>query len=171
VRITDIKTFLMQAQFPPDDAYATAHRTDAAKQESSTSATRNWLFLKVYTDAGVTGVGECSGWPRVVERAVHDLTPLLIGEDPGDIARLWQKSFSAMMAHGMTGVVGAGALSGIDMALWDIKGKALGTPVWNLLQHARGCQESQGSRHQGDQDRRGRGHRREGRWDPPCSRR
>jgi galactonate dehydratase len=133
VRITDIKTFLMQAQFPPDDAYATAHRTDAAKQESSTSATRNWLFLKVYTDAGVTGVGECSGWPRVVERAVHDLTPLLVGEDPGDIARLWQKSFSAMMAHGMTGVVGAGALSGIDMALWDIKGKALGTPVWNLL--------------------------------------
>ena len=133
MRITDIKTFLMQAQFPPDDAYATAHRTDAAKKESSTSATRNWLFIKIHTDAGITGVGECSGWPRVVERAVKDLTPLLVGEDPGNIERLWQRSFSAMMAHGMTGVVGAGALSGIDMALWDIKGKALGTPVWNLL--------------------------------------
>jgi len=133
LRITDIKTFLMQAQFPPEEAYATAHRVDAAKGQSGRSATRNWLFLKVYTDAGITGVGECSGWPRVVERAVQDLTPLLVGEDPGDIERLWQKSFSAMMAHGMTGVVGAGALSGIDMALWDIKGKALGTPVWNLL--------------------------------------
>src|SRR4029077_1446722 len=65
--------------------------------------------------------------------AVHDLASILIGEDPGNIERLWQKSFSAMMAHGMTGVVGAGALSGIDMALWDIKGKALGTPIWNLL--------------------------------------
>ena len=133
MRITDIKTFLMQAQFPPEEAYATAHRVDAAKGQSGRSATRNWLFLKVYTDAGITGVGECSGWPRVVERAVQDLTPLLVGEDPGDIERLWQKSFSAMMAHGMTGVVGAGALSGIDMALWDIKGKVLGTPVWNLL--------------------------------------
>ncbi len=85
MRIKDIKTFLMQAQFPPDDAYATAHRTDAAKGQSGTSATRNWLFLKIYTDAGITGVGECSGWPRVVERAVQDLTPLLVGEDPGNI--------------------------------------------------------------------------------------
>ncbi len=133
MRITGIKTFLMQAQFPPEEAYATAHRVDAAKGQSGRSGTRNWLFLKIYTDAGITGVGECSGWPRVVERAVQDLTPLLVGEDPTHIERLWQKCFSAMMAHGMTGVVGAGALSGIDMALWDIKGKALGTPVWNLL--------------------------------------
>ena len=65
LRITDIKTFLMQAQFPPEEAYATAHRVDAAKGQSGRSATRNWLFRKVYTDAGITGVGECSGWPRV----------------------------------------------------------------------------------------------------------
>ena len=124
---------LFAAEFPPEDAYATSNRLDATKGESSQSATRNWLFVKIYTDTGITGLGECSGWPRVVERAVQDLAPLLIGEDPGNIERLWQKSFSAIMAHGMTGVVGAGALSGIDMALWDIKGKVLGTPVWNLL--------------------------------------
>ena len=123
----------MQAEFPPENAYATADGAGALGRISSQSGSRNWLFLKIYTDAGITGVGECSGWPRVVERAVQDLTALLIGEDPGDIERLWQKLFSAMMGHGMTGVVGAGALSGIDMALWDIKGKALQTPVWNLL--------------------------------------
>ena len=133
MRITEIKTFLMQAQFPPEDAYATADRSGPAGRAASQSGSRNWLFVKVYTDAGITGVGECSGWPRVVERAVQDLSALLVGEDPGNIERLWQKLFSAMMGHGMTGVVGAGALSGIDMALWDIKGKALGTPVWNLL--------------------------------------
>ena len=64
---------------------------------------------------------------------MQDLSSLLIGEDPTHIERLWQKMFGAMMGHGMTGVVGAGAMSGIDMALWDIKGKALQTPVWNLL--------------------------------------
>lgn len=56
-----------------------------------------------------------------------------MNEDPSSIERLWQKMHLAMMGHGITGVVGAGALAGIDMALWDLKGKALGTPVWNLL--------------------------------------
>jgi galactonate dehydratase len=133
MRITGIRTFLMQAQFPPEDAYATADKAGPQGRVSSQSGSRNWLFLKIDTDAGITGIGECSGWPRVVERAVQDLSSLLIGEDPTHIERLWQKMFSAMMGHGMTGVVGAGALSGIDMALWDIKGKALQTPVWNLL--------------------------------------
>jgi galactonate dehydratase len=133
MRITEIKTFLMQAQFPPEDAYATADNSGVAGRVASQSGSRNWLFLKIYTDAGITGVGECSGWPRVVERAVQDLSTLLVGEDPRDIERLWQKMFGAIMGHGMTGVVGAGAMSGIDMALWDIKGKVLQTPVWNLL--------------------------------------
>jgi L-alanine-DL-glutamate epimerase-like enolase superfamily enzyme len=57
----------------------------------------------------------------------------MIGEDPMHIERLWQKMFSAIMGHGMTGIVGSGAMTGIEMALWDIKGKALGVPVWNLL--------------------------------------
>lgn len=94
---------------------------------------RNWLFVKVFTDEGIYGVGEASGWPRVVETAIHDLTPLLIGEDPFAIEKLWQKLFIAMMGHGMTGIVGGGALTGIEMALWDIKGKALGVPVYELL--------------------------------------
>ena len=117
MKITEIKTYLMQCA-PP--------------QASGWSA-RNWLFVKVETDAGIYGVGEASGWPRVVETAIHDLTPLMIGEDPFHIERLWSKMQVAMMGHGMTGIVGSGAMTGIEMALWDIKGKALGQPVWNLL--------------------------------------
>ena len=115
MKITDVRTFLMNAS-PPGKA-----------------SWRHWLFVKVYTDEGLYGVGECWGWPRVVETAIHDLKSLVIGEDPFHVERLWHKMFAAVMGHGMTGVVGSGALTGIEMALWDIKGKALGTPVWNLL--------------------------------------
>jgi galactonate dehydratase len=126
MRITKLETFLMQAGAPNDTAWASdgkGHQVGA----------RNWLFVRISTDAGLTGIGECSGWPRVIEAAVQDFRELLIGEDPMAIERLWQKLYVAMMGHGMTGIVGSGALTGIDMALWDIKGKALGTPVWNLL--------------------------------------
>ncbi|MBX2997933.1 MAG: mandelate racemase/muconate lactonizing enzyme family protein [Caldilineaceae bacterium] len=119
MKITEIKTYLMHAG--TGDALAGGW------------ARRNWLFVKVFTDEGIYGVGEASGWPRVVETAIHDLTEILIGEDPMNIERIWQKMFIAMMGHGMTGIVGGGALTGIEMALWDIKGKALGVPVWNLL--------------------------------------
>ncbi len=94
---------------------------------------RNWLFVKVQSDEGVYGIGESSGWPRVVQTAIQDLTPILIGADPMQIEAIVQGLHVAMMGHGMTGVVGSGAISGIEMALWDLKGKVLGVPVWNLL--------------------------------------
>jgi galactonate dehydratase len=117
MKITEIKTYLMHAGPPGNKGWSN----------------RNWLFVKVVTDEGIYGVGEASGWPRVVETAIKDLTPLLIGEDPFNIEKLWQRMLLAMMGHGMTGIVGSGAMTGIEMALWDIKGKALNTPVWNLL--------------------------------------
>lgn len=94
---------------------------------------RNWLFVKVTTEEGLIGWGESSGWPRVIETAIADLTPMLIGEDPGRIERLCQKIQIAIMGHGMTGVVGAGAMTGIEIALWDILGKRLGVPICDLL--------------------------------------
>jgi L-alanine-DL-glutamate epimerase-like enolase superfamily enzyme len=117
MKITEIRTYLMHAAPPGQGGWAS----------------RNWLFVRVFTDEGLYGVGEASGWPRVVETAIRDLTPLLIGEDPFHIERLWNKMMVAMMGHGMTGIVGSGAMTGIEMALWDIKGKALGVPVWNLF--------------------------------------
>ena len=118
MKIKGVRTFLMQA---------------GASGGTSFASSRNWLFVKIDTDDGITGIGECSGWPRVVETAVKDLAALLIGEDPRDIERLWQKLYVGQMGHGMTGTVGTGAIAGLEMALWDIKGKALNTPVWNLL--------------------------------------
>ena len=56
---------------------------------------------------------------------------MIIGEDPFNIERLWSKMF--LQTHGMSGIVGAGAISAIEMALWDIKGKAFNMPVWQLL--------------------------------------
>ena len=120
MKITDIKTFLMMAGSP------------ALKQSTSWSK-RNWCFVKVYTDEGITGLGEGSGWPKVVETAINDLKPIVIGEDPMNIERIWQKMLVSTMGAGMTGTPGSGSMNAIDMALWDIKGKALNTPVWNLL--------------------------------------
>lgn len=124
MRIERIETLLMQAQPPGVTGWAGT---------SALASSRNWLFVEVTTDTGITGIGEGSGWPRVVAAAVDDLAHLLVGEDASDIERLWQKMYVAMMGHGQTGVVGGGAMSALDMALWDIKGKALDTPVWNLL--------------------------------------
>jgi galactonate dehydratase len=126
-RITAIRTHLMQAGPLGVSGWA------ADVRDSITTGTRNWLFVTVETDAGIAGIGEGSGWPRVVEMAVRDLAQLLVGEDAFDIERLWQRMHVAIMGHGMSGVVGQGAIGAIDMALWDIKGKALGVPVWQLL--------------------------------------
>ena len=125
MKITEVKTFLMQAGSPKETAWSATG--------ISSAGTRNWLFVKIYTDGGVTGLGECSGWPRVAETAVNDLAHVLVGQDPTHIERLWQRMHTALMGHGQTGVVGHGAMSGLDMALWDIKGKILDTPLWNLL--------------------------------------
>ena len=91
------------------------------------------MFVKVYTDAGVTGVGEGGGWPVVVAKAIDELAHFVIGEDPFASTRLWFKLYDILHGHGVTGAVRGGAISAIDMALWDIKGKALGVPVYQLL--------------------------------------
>jgi len=126
-RITAIRTHLMQAGPLGVSGWT------ADVRNSITSGTRNWLFVTAETDAGICGIGEGSGWPRVVEAAVSDLAQVVVGEDAFAIERLWQRMHVAIMGHGMSGVVGQGAIGAIDMALWDIKAKALGAPVWQLL--------------------------------------
>ena len=105
MKITDIKTFLMHVGHPDRTKWASdGHETSMAPKGPQAGA-RNWLFVKVYTDEGITGIGECSGWPRVIETAIHDMKDLLIGEDPTHIERLWQKMHVSIMGHGMLGTV------------------------------------------------------------------
>ena len=91
------------------------------------------LFVVVETDAGIWGVGEAglTGRELAVIGAIEHLTPLLIGEDPSRIEHIWQLLFRGGFFPGRR--VLTAAISAIDIALWDIKGKALGVPVFELL--------------------------------------
>ncbi len=91
------------------------------------------LFLKIETDAGITGYGESTihFFAQAAAGMLKDMIPYLIGEDPERIEYLWQSCFRRLFMRG--GPVTGAAISGIDMALWDIKGKSLGVPVYQLL--------------------------------------
>ena len=94
---------------------------------------RNFFFIKVETDAGIYGIGEGGiTWRELAAAACVDhLKPLLIGEDPNRIEHLWQLMFRGGFFP--AGRIACSAISAIDIALWDIRGKALGVPVYDLL--------------------------------------
>jgi len=92
-----------------------------------------WLFLKVHTDAGIVGLGEpiTEGRALTCAEAVKEIEPYLIGKDPRQVVHHWQAIYRHAFYRG--GPILTSALSGIDQALWDIKGKPLGVPVYELL--------------------------------------
>ncbi|HQZ12057.1 MAG TPA: mandelate racemase/muconate lactonizing enzyme family protein [Devosia sp.] len=103
------------------------------------------LIIQIHTDAGITGTGEIHTNP-LVSKAIMDaplcsvsangLRNLLLGEDPRDIGRLWDKMYRHTATYGRRGAL-MHAISGIDIALWDILGQAAGLPVHRLLGGAR----------------------------------
>lgn len=128
-------------------ALMTPERAEAAAQSAPVPARENlkitrletilvkprWLFLKVHTNAGITGLGEpiTEGRAKTCAEAVKELEPYLIGKDPRAVAHHWQAIYRHAFYRG--GPILTSVLSGVDMALWDIKGKALGVPVYELL--------------------------------------
>lgn len=92
-----------------------------------------WCFLKISTDEGICGWGEpiVEGRARTVAQAVKEFEPVLLGQDPLRIEHWWQTMYRTTFYRG--GPVLTSALSGIDEALWDIKGKYYNTPVYELL--------------------------------------
>jgi galactonate dehydratase len=93
-----------------------------------------WVFLRIDTDAGIHGIGQVSSGPNsaVVAAAASKLGPLLVGEDPSRIEYLWTKLYTSFSSLGSLGFVSA-LISGVDIALWDVRGKALGLPIYELL--------------------------------------
>jgi galactonate dehydratase len=103
-------------------------------REGSQAARRNWIFVRIETDEGITGVGEATTENyehAVVAMIEKHYGPYLIGKDPTKITRAWQEM--RRLFWWRNDIVGSSAMSGIDQALWDITGKVYGQPVYKLL--------------------------------------
>lgn len=125
MKITDIRTIPLSFR-----------AANPCMSAASFNAARNALIVEIETDSGLTGIAEAgsAGGPMASTAAVieHELKPLLVGQDPLMIERLWQLMFARSRQHGRRGIV-MHAMSGIDIALWDIAGKAAGMPLYKLF--------------------------------------
>jgi L-rhamnonate dehydratase len=126
VRITDVEAIVLR---------------QAAVDEGIADGSQDDLVILVSTDEGITGIGEVDSAPDVVAALVrqpashavaHSLRGTLIGRDPLDVEGLWDAMYRGLIYVGRRGIA-IHAISGIDIALWDIKGKALGKPVSELI--------------------------------------
>ena len=127
MKITDVRAYVV---VPNLAGGSPGKRDDAGLAEWQ------WTFVVVDTDEGISGWGESSNVPRntslLTGAGVNAIREALIGEDPADIERLWHKVYRRYTYLGSRGFPTT-VLSGVDIALWDIKGKALGRPVYDLL--------------------------------------
>ncbi len=112
MKITDVKTFLVHDRERPK---------------------RNYTFVKIYTDEGLTGLGEAgiNGKELALKGLVETYRPILIGMDPARIEHIWQTLWRGQFFRG--GHVHSATVAAVDLALWDLRGKALGVPVYDLL--------------------------------------
>jgi galactonate dehydratase len=112
MRISDVRTFLVHDRGRPE---------------------RTYTFVKVYTDEGVTGLGEAgiSGKELAIKGLVDTYRPILVGMDPARIEHIWQTLWRGQFFRG--GHLHSAAVAAIDLALWDLRGKSLGVPVYDLL--------------------------------------
>ena len=126
MKITDVEAVILR-QPVLDDGIADGSQDD--------------LVVLVHTDEGITGIGEVDSAPEAVRAMINapgshaianSLHDLVVGEDPLDVERLWHKMYRGLIYVGRRGIA-LHAISGIDIALWDIKGKALGKPVSELI--------------------------------------
>src|SRR6185369_9618917 len=119
--ITAVRTHVLEARLSQPFAYSRAWYD-----------TRTAMVVEIETDAGLIGWGECYGPAPMTAAVVQGIAPWLIGEDPLRTELLWQIVYARLRDHGQKGVVIEG-LSGIDIALWDIKGKHFGVPAHRLM--------------------------------------
>ncbi len=125
MKITAIRSHVLQCDMPEELGYSQQYY-----------AKRTAHLVRVETDAGVTGWGECFGPGNIalankaiVERVIQ---PMMLGEDPLDRDVLWHRAYNLMRDHGQKGMP-LQSLSGVDIALWDIAGKVAGLPIHKLI--------------------------------------
>jgi L-rhamnonate dehydratase len=138
MKITEIRTRVVQwkgrtVPLPPH--FCTNPMDLLALPETSmqTFTFHGWLIVEVFTDRGHVGIGNAALSPHVTKQVIDTyLAPLLVGQDPWDLEFLWQQMYRKTMAFGRKGI-GMVAISAVDIALWDVLGKAASQPVYRLL--------------------------------------
>lgn len=134
MKIVDLKAEALS--FPLQTPFWNGRGERNASEGGRRFHARSTVLVRVFTDEGIVGIGEAGlagAPPAVVAAAIeHHVKPLVIGEDALQIERLWHKVYGFAGASGRRGVLML-ALSGLDIALWDILGKALNAPIHRLL--------------------------------------
>ncbi len=121
MKIASIRTHVLAARLSQPFAYSRAWYD-----------TRMAMIVEIQTDSGLVGWGESYGPAWMTSAVVRTVAPWLVGQDPLCTDLIWQETYAGLRDHGQKGVV-IEALSGIDIALWDIKGKHFGVPACRLM--------------------------------------
>jgi L-alanine-DL-glutamate epimerase-like enolase superfamily enzyme len=138
MKITSVRTRVVEWRGPtvPPQPHFCTNPMDLVDLPADSMAGfrfHGWLIVEIFTDAGHVGIGNAALAPRLVKQTIDlYLTPLLIGADPFDSEFLWQHMYRRTLAFGRKGI-GMTAISAVDIAIWDILGKASGQPVFKLL--------------------------------------
>ncbi len=138
MKITDVRTRVVEWRgetVPPQPHFCTNPMDLLTLPNDSMAGFRfyGWLIVEIFTDAGFVGIGNAALCPRLTKHAIDTyLKPLLIGKDPWDTEFLWQLMYRQTMAFGRRGI-GMVAISAVDIAVWDVLGKAAKQPVFRLL--------------------------------------
>jgi L-rhamnonate dehydratase len=138
MKITEIRTRVVRwrgktVPLPPHFCTNPMDLLELPEASMQTFTFHGWLLVEIFTDDGNVGLGNAALAPQVTKQLIDlYLKPLLIGQDPWDIERLWQHMYRKTMAFGRKGV-GMVAISAIDIALWDLLGKSAKQPVYRLL--------------------------------------
>jgi L-alanine-DL-glutamate epimerase-like enolase superfamily enzyme len=138
MKITEIRTRVVEWRgktVPPAPHFCT-NPIDLLELPADSMASfrfHGWLIVEIATDSGHVGIGNAALSPRVTKQVIDlYLKPVLLGKDPWDSEFLWQHMYRQTMAFGRKGI-GMAAISAVDIAIWDLLGKACGQPVFRLL--------------------------------------
>jgi len=138
VKITQVRTRVVRwrgktVPLPPHFCTNPMDLLQLPEASMQTFTFHGWLLVEIFTDEGHVGLGNAALAPQATKQVIDlYLKPLLIGQDPWDIERLWQHMYRKTMAFGRKGI-GMVAISAVDIALWDLLGKSANQPVYRLL--------------------------------------